>query len=577
MMLIVAATLPDTALAKSVYVIGNINSNPTPVHSYELGAAPDIMTFQAEDTFPSLAGGAVGIAIEETTQTLAITYEVSNTIQLLSAITFDDLGTATAPGANNLAGIVFHQAKARAYAIDRFTNNLYVYDWDSATNTLTLVDGGGDSGNGEFDLLNVSSAFGLALDETQDRLYVADGATNIVRYFETTGFTESGNITLTEHAPISIAVDQTANVLYTGAAFNGNTALVKYDLATDTETSVNVATAIDGSDGAVGVAVDEDTGNVYATTGFADDALVAFDSDLNLLQVFSKAEIQGFGGGTIWGDPTGLAIPRSEITFGEAGEEFFEGKGEAKGGLGSGGPLSLLVLGAIGLAVLFRNRARRHSSLMVALLAVMVLSLSSATVYAQEEDWYVGAGIGGAWTGVDDKDLDDRLTGLGYTTSSDVEDTDAGWKLFGGYQFNENFAIEGTFVDLGKVTSDILVTEWPQPGALDPDLFVADAVTVHPYSVGGFALTGVGTHRFSEKTAIFAKLGVFRWKADILVRCSEGCTDQATATADGTDWSAGAGMSYDFANAMGGRIEWERFATDRDDVDFFSISAFFRF
>ena len=532
------------------------------------------MTFQAEQTFPALAGGAVGIALDEVNATLFITYEVSNTIQMMSALTFDDLGTTTAPGASNLAGIVFHEDKSRVYAIDRYTNNLYVYDWDGTAATLTLIDGGGDSGNGEFDLLNVSAAYGLALDETQDRLYVADGATNIVRYFETTGFTESGGITLETHAPISITVNQTDNVLYTGAAFNGNAFLVKYDLTNDVETSVNVATAIDGIDGVVGVAVDEDTGNVYVTTGFSDDMLVAFDSQLAVVQALTKAEIQAFGDGTGWGDPTGLVIPRTEITFGETAV-LFSGEGKGEEGIGSAGPLFALLLGLIGLSSLLKCSSHRRHSTLIAVLAVAMLGLGSTAVFAEESNGYAGIGVGGAWTGVDDADLNGRLATLGYTTVSRVEDTDYGWKVFGGYKFSERFAVEGAFVDLGEVTSDIVVEEWPQPGALDPELFVADAVTVHPYSVGGFALSGVANLVNGDKFSLFAKLGVFSWEADIKVWCAAECEDLASATEDGTDWVAGFGADYATAKNLSIQFEWERYATDRDDVDFFSISLLY--
>ena len=576
--LFLAAAIPGAALAKSLYVIGNINSDPTPIHSYELGAAPSVMTFQAEQTFPALAGGAVGIALDEGNKVLFITYEVSNTIQMLSAITFADLGTTTAPGAYDLAGVVFHESKNRVYAVDRYTNNLYVYDWDAGTSTLTLIDGGGDSGNGEYDLLNVSESYGLALDETRDRLFVADGSTNVVRYFETDTFTESGNITLETHAPISIAVNQTDNVLYTGAAFNGSLRLVAYDLTDDVETNVDVATSIDGFDGVVGVAVDEDTGNVYVTTGFDNDMLVAFDDQLVLLQAFTKEEIQAFGGGTGWGDPTGLVIPRTEITYGESEAVSFSGKGESVTGVGSAGPLFCLLLGVLAVSALTQGRLHRRNGILLGALAVAMLGLGSTEVYAQDDEgWYLGVGAGSAQTGVKSADLDSRLEGIGYTTSSRLKDTDSGWKTFVGYDFNDRFALEATFVDLGEITSDIDVEDWPDPGALDPAVFVADAVTVHPYSVGGFAVTGVATLIDGENVTLQAKAGVFSWEADVKVWCATECSDIAKTTEDGTDWTAGLALGFDLGERVGMRAEWERYATDRDDVDLYTASMLYRF
>ena len=305
--------MASMAVAKSLYVIANINASPTPVHTYDIQGAPNFVVFQAEQSITFRGGGGVGIAVDSDSAKLFVTYEVSNIIQLLDATTFADLGTTTAPGASNLSGIVVDQGKNRVYTIDRNTNNLYVYDWDASTNTLTLVTGGTGPG-GSFVLAGVSFAYGIAFDEINDRLYIADQNSNTVRYFETTNFTESGNITLSTHRPIGIAVDQVRNFLYTGAIFNGDVNLVKYDLNTDTETSVDINTVLESSsEGVIGVAVDEDDGNVYVTSGFSFDGLLVFDSALNNLSVLSRAAIVGFG--TNWGDATGLAIPRGDISF----------------------------------------------------------------------------------------------------------------------------------------------------------------------------------------------------------------------------------------------------------------------
>ena len=301
------------ASAKSLYVIANINASPTPIHTYDIQGGPDYVVFQAEQSITFRGGGGVGIAVDSDSATLFVTYEVSNIVQLLDATTFEDLGTTTAPGATNLSGIVVDQGKNRVYTIDRNTNNLYVYDWDASTNTLNLVTGGTGPG-GSFVLAGVSLAYGIAFDEINDRLYVADQSSNTLRYFETTNFVESGNIVLTTHQPISVAIDQVRNFLYTGAIFNGDANLVKYDLNTSTETFVDINSVLDSSsEGVIGVAVDEDSGNVYATTGFSFDGLLVFDSSLNNLKVLSRTEIAGFE--TNWGDATGLAIPRDDISF----------------------------------------------------------------------------------------------------------------------------------------------------------------------------------------------------------------------------------------------------------------------
>ncbi|MGZ5250463.1 MAG: YncE family protein, partial [Caldimonas sp.] len=124
-----------SAGAKSLYLIANINANPSPIRTYDIQTAPTYVAFQATQNIPSRASGAVGLAIDTDNKKLFATYEGSNVIQLVDATNFAVLGTTTAPGASNLAGLVVDQGNKKLYAVDRNTNHLYVYSWTSATNT----------------------------------------------------------------------------------------------------------------------------------------------------------------------------------------------------------------------------------------------------------------------------------------------------------------------------------------------------------------------------------------------------------------------------------------------------------
>jgi len=253
----------------------------------------------------------------------------------------------------------------------------------------------------------------------------------------------------------------------------------------------------------------------------------------------------------------------------------FKGKGEGGTGTGSAGPLELL-FGLLALSLMRARRgARRVGSLMLAgVLGVCLILAVTSTAQAAGNNWYAGAGIGSADTDASSSDYDNDLAGLGYTTASDVDDTDTGWKLFGGYEFTENWAIEGAYVDLGDVTSDTVVNDGPDDWT--PRDFVKAATNEHPYSVDGFTLAGKGTWPINDQFSIFGKLGVFVWEADIDVDC-RGCGASNSDDESGTDWTGGVGASYDFSNNIGVRIEYERYATDRDDVDLFSGSLLYRF
>ncbi|WP_190303145.1 MULTISPECIES: DUF11 domain-containing protein [Methylomonas] len=304
--------LTGAASAKSLYVIANINANPTPIRTYDIQGATNYLVFQSQTTIPGRAGGAVGLGIDTTHAKLFVTYEVSNVIQLIDATNFADLGFTSAPGASNLAGIVVDQGKNKVYTVDRETNHLYVYSWNSATNTLTL-DGGAFK-----TLTGVSRANGIALDESRGRLYIGDRDSTTVRYYDTNSFATTpiavaGTVDLAAEGQtaMGVAIDSVRNILYTGNAYGpygSRGKLVKYDLSTNTLSAYTLPGAASG-DNVIGVAVDENTGNVYTTTGNqgfgGTDTVIVFSSALTVL----KNDIGDLG------DPTGIAIPREDISF----------------------------------------------------------------------------------------------------------------------------------------------------------------------------------------------------------------------------------------------------------------------
>ena len=290
--------------AKSLYLIANIDADPTPIRTYDLQGAPVYIEFQAEQGVPNHASGAVGLAVDGRNKKLFVTYENGNQIQVMDAVYFRDLGTAIAFKAMDLAGIAFDQGRNRVYTLERGTNRLYVYDWNNSTNSLALVSGS------PFVLAHVSSAFGLALDENRGRLFVADADSTAVYYFSTANWQPQGSFVLaySRQAPVGIAVDSQRNYVFMGNAVNGRGLLVKYDLNTSTETFYTLPAA-GGGDQVVGVATDEDTGYVYVTTGNTNGggtgSLLVFDSNLNVLRN-NLGRI---------GHPTGIAVPRAQVSY----------------------------------------------------------------------------------------------------------------------------------------------------------------------------------------------------------------------------------------------------------------------
>jgi hypothetical protein len=286
------------ATAKSLYVIADIKGSSTdrtqPVQAYDIGI-DGTLSFQAQHDIPHSMLGAVGMAIDSDYGYVFITYEASGDIRLIEATTMTDAGTTTAPDASNLAGIVYDHEKSLLYCVDRRTNALYVYNWWPEAATLTHVSGS------PFTLRN-ASAYGIALDEIDDLLYVGN-ASNTITVYSTSDWSLVDTISVSRIA-ISVAVDVTNGFVYTGGGFAGNMFLTQYHLATGIETEVQV----EPDAGVMGLGVDTDTGLVYMSTGSNNapggDNLLVYDAALNQIDII-----------TAIGNPAGLAIPGKDIGY----------------------------------------------------------------------------------------------------------------------------------------------------------------------------------------------------------------------------------------------------------------------
>ncbi|MBN1508296.1 MAG: hypothetical protein JW955_15720, partial [Sedimentisphaerales bacterium] len=282
--------------AKSLYVIAEVLKlgGSTPVRAYNIGSG-GILTYQTEYGIRSRGGGTIGLAIDSLSQSLFVTYEASDEIQVLNAVTMQESLVAVAPGAVDLAGIVYDHDKQLLYGVDRQEPNLYVYRWEPDTGQLNSVPGS------PFKLSGMT-AYGIALDEIDDQLYVGNASRDVTVY-NTADWSLARTITLRRSA-ISVAVDPKRHYLYTGAGFIDIFYLTQYNLATGEEAEV----LVDREAGVMGLGVDPATGLVYVTTGrnnrTGGDDLLVYDTHLALIQTVEDI-----------GNPTGLAIPGKETSY----------------------------------------------------------------------------------------------------------------------------------------------------------------------------------------------------------------------------------------------------------------------
>lgn len=207
-----------------------------------------------------------------------------------------------------------------------------------------------------------------------------------------------------------------------------------------------------------------------------------------------------------------------------------------------------------------------RSKLVVQILAALAL-ISSSAAMAADSGWYVGASLGQSNADYSSGDLKSALEAQGATgVVASVDNTDTGWKLFGGYQLNKNIGFEAAYVNLGSLTGSATYT----------------APAGSPYrtnvDVDGFQISVVGTLPLNGAFAVFGKVGAF-------FSNSEGtdATSLATAnaSADNTDWTYGLGANWQFNQNIGLRAEWERFQglgiSKSSDADLYSLGAVFSF
>jgi OOP family OmpA-OmpF porin len=204
------------------------------------------------------------------------------------------------------------------------------------------------------------------------------------------------------------------------------------------------------------------------------------------------------------------------------------------------------------------------------LLAIAVIASPFAA--AENSNWYGGLNVGRSRADIDDGRFISSLAGAGLATTSFRDDNrDVGFKLFGGYQLNKNFAIEGGYFDLGKF--NFSATTAP-PGTLNGE-----------FKIKGINLDAVGILPFNEKFSAFGRLGVqYAETRDSFSRTGAVPVllfNPSPSTRD-TNYKFGAGLQYDFTESLGMRLEAERYRINdaiggKGNVDLISVGLVYRF
>ena len=208
------------------------------------------------------------------------------------------------------------------------------------------------------------------------------------------------------------------------------------------------------------------------------------------------------------------------------------------------------------------------ASATLGLVALSVIAGSFAV--AADSGWYVGSNIGQSRAKIDDPKITSGLLGAGFaTTSITDDDRHVGFKLFGGYQFNRHFALEGGYFDLGEFGFTASTTP---AGTLHGDV-----------KLKGVNLDAVGILPFTQKFSGFGRVGVNY--AD--VKDTFGGTGSVNVISPNrskraANYKFGVGLEYDFIESLGMRAEAERYRINdgvgnKGDIDLISLGLVYRF
>jgi len=208
------------------------------------------------------------------------------------------------------------------------------------------------------------------------------------------------------------------------------------------------------------------------------------------------------------------------------------------------------------------SRLQRLMTVAIVTCTLALVAKPGIAQFARSAD--TGFYIGGALGQSQAKDACDP-SGLGF--SGGCDDKDGTWKIFGGYNFNRNLAVELGYVDFGEFNA----TGSTALGL--PATASVEAQAIELLAIGSFPIT--------QQLYAYVKGGAFRWDADS--RVAIGAVSAATGD-DGTDWTVGLGLRYDFTRNVGARIQYQRYnnvgnagSTGNSDIDQWTIGVMYRF
>lgn len=200
------------------------------------------------------------------------------------------------------------------------------------------------------------------------------------------------------------------------------------------------------------------------------------------------------------------------------------------------------------------NKLKKRYPLLIIVLCVGLFVLGGFGI-AHAAKGYAGLGIGLA------KGKFDKAS-FSFDTD-DLSRDESMWRVLCGFQLNDNFGIEGGYVNFRKAR----VSENTYNDYFETEM-------------RGFEFAPVGFLPVGKDFWVFAGAGLISWSSDMTTYSAMFGTD--TKSVSGSSLALSFGVNYDFSKKIGLRAEYTRYAIDKakagaGDFNAISINGVFAF
>jgi OOP family OmpA-OmpF porin len=195
------------------------------------------------------------------------------------------------------------------------------------------------------------------------------------------------------------------------------------------------------------------------------------------------------------------------------------------------------------------------------LMAVFGFSLTSPA-FSADDGWYVLGGSGKIAGKNDKSAIDTSLNKIGFTGFSSAYVDPIVYKLHAGYQIAKNIAVEGGYIGSNSAT-------YTASGGTLPANYALSG------KISGVTIVALASLPVADKLSVLGKLGASSIKE------SASYSNGRSASASTTDFAYGAGVRYNFTDAIFGRLDLDSYKSGSSSATFrrayWTIGAGYKF